>query len=264
MLQHVAACIAACVAVCCGVFHCTVLGPGGVRLINPANVVSQGVLQCVRICCSVCSSALQCKALRPAGLHLLNCSQPVLQHMLQCVLQRMLRRVLPCVAVCSSATGVRSIDFENGLRCSFLSILYMYIYIYLCLYMYTYVYIYICTYIHICIRSPDFCDVLVQPVPAKMRPKMFLEMQNIILNGQRSNLFSNEPCEKRRVMSLFKRCLFSTFTFQQNPEDVYLYMLIQDFDLYSYEFWVSPFWERAVLRALESSWCKGSSTFVIL
>jgi len=209
VLQYVAACIAACVAVCCGVFHCTALGPGGVRLINSAKVVSQRVLQCVTICCGVCCSALQCKALGPAGLRLLNCFEPVLQRMLQCVLQRMLRRVLQCVAVCCGATGVHSIDFENGLRCSFLSILYMCMYMYMCLCMYTCVYIYICTYIHICIRSPDFCDVLVQPNPAKMRPNMFIEMQNIILNGQRSNLFSNEPFEKRHVMSLFKRCLFS-------------------------------------------------------
>jgi len=39
-----------------------------------------------------------------------------------------------------------------------------------------------------------------QPVPEKMRPAMIIGIQNGILNGRSSGIFSNEPYYKRAVM----------------------------------------------------------------
>jgi len=42
----------------------------------------------------------------------------------------------------------------------------------------------------------------VQPVPETMRLEMVIRIQNEILDGQSSRLFSNEPFEKRPVMTI--------------------------------------------------------------
>ena len=56
--------------------------------------------------------------------------------------------------------------------------------------------------------------ILVQPVPAKTRLEMLVEMQIEILDGQCSGLFSNEPFEQRLVMTIEEFVLHSNDHFE--------------------------------------------------
>jgi len=49
----------------------------------------------------------------------------------------------------------------------------------------------------------------IQPVNEKMRPEMVIRIQNGILNGQSSYFFSNQPFEKRPVMTIQDSDLYS-------------------------------------------------------
>jgi len=57
---------------------------------------------------------------------------------------------------------------------------------------------------------------MVQPVPNKMRPEMVIGMQIEILDGQSSVLFSNEPSEKRPVMTIEDFVLHSDDHFESH------------------------------------------------
>jgi len=59
--------------------------------------------------------------------------------------------------------------------------------------------------------------VVVQPVPEKMRLDMLVEMQIEILDGQSLGLFSNEPFEKRPVMTIEDFVLHSDDHFESHP-----------------------------------------------
>ena len=70
-------------------------------------------------------------------------------------------------------------------------------------------------------------ECMEQPVPVKMRLKMLVEMQIEILDGQSSCLFSNEPLEKRPVMTITDFVWHSDAHFESHLLGTGLYMNVK-------------------------------------
>jgi len=79
--------------------------------------------------------------------------------------------------------------------------------------------------------------VHIQLDPEKMRLEMLVEMQIEILNGQSSDLFSNEPFEKRPAMTIKDFVLHSGDHFKShllgNGLYVSIHSCIQNHDIYT-------------------------------